>query len=57
MKEKNKPFDFWTAANENYEKVKDWPDWKKDIRLTPWSPGILENKTTESAVKEEKEKI
>jgi hypothetical protein len=50
-------FDFWKAAEEAHERVKYWPDWKKDIRLTEYSTGLLKrNKKKKKKKKLNKEK-
>lgn len=33
-------FDFWKAAEEAHSIVEQWPDWKRNIRLTEYSTGL-----------------
>lgn len=32
--------EFWQAARETWEKVQQWPEWKRSIRLTEHSTGF-----------------
>ena len=53
-----KEFDFWKAAEEAKKVTDQWPDWKRNVRLTEYSTGLGPRKnesTKKTSLSEKKE--